>query len=273
MRILLSNDDGVDAPGLAALREAVDDMGDVEVVAPASPQSAAGHAITLTQPLTVRKVKLRGGAYDALSVDGRPADCVRLAIRKLLDRQVDLVIAGINAGANVGVNVFYSGTVAAAAEAAMLGIPAVAMSAVVADRPNLPAVGKQASLAGFAAIARLCRWVLGELVEAGLASGDLINVNIPPLGGPGESGAPHGVVVVPQSTAEIEDAYHLEAVAGGLDSFRLSDNYRFSADQANTDVVRLAEGYVTVTPLHVDMTNHDRLGALARRKWPTCPKD
>jgi 5'-nucleotidase len=262
-RILLSNDDGIDAPGLAALRAVVEDLGSVQVVAPASPQSAAGHAITLSQALTIRRVPLCGGRHEGLSVDGRPADCVRLAIRKLLDRRVDLVIAGINAGSNVGVNVFYSGTVAAAAEAAMLGIPAVAISAVVPDG---------AGMDDFLPVARLARWVLDRLLDAGLVAGDLINVNIPPLtaGQPG-CGA-EGIVFVPQSTAEIEDVYHPETVPGGHDAFRLGDTYRFTPAQENTDVVRLAEGYVTVTPLHVDMTNHDRLAALTGLHWPAPPR-
>lgn len=259
-RILLSNDDGIFAPGLAALRRAVADMGDVEVIAPASGQSAAGHSITLTASLTVREVRLAEG-WAGRSVDGRPADCVRLAIRKLLDPPPDIVIAGINAGANVGVNVFYSGTVAAAAEAAMLGIPAVAMSAAVPDG---------ADREDFSPVARVCRWVLGRLLDAGLAGGDLINVNVPAVD---EHAAawPRGVVVVRQSTAEIQDAYHSTTVEGNHRAFRLSEEYGFTAEQANTDVVRLADGFVTVTPLHVDMTNHDRLRVLARHDWPAMP--
>lgn len=261
MRILLSNDDGVFAPGLAALREAVDDLGEVTVVAPASGQSATGHAITLTEPLTVRRVQLAGAnGWPARSVDGRPADCVRLAIKKLLDEPPDLVLSGINAGWNVGVNVFYSGTVAAAAEAAMLGIPAVALSAASSTEDFRPA-------------AKICRWVLGRLLDDGLTGGDLLNVNIPELADRSGSGAagPLGLQVVPQSTAEIEDFYRLESAQAELDVFRLSDDYRFTAEQENTDVVRLAEGYITVTPLHVDMTNHDRLAAMSRWQWPGAP--
>jgi len=259
MRILLSNDDGIFAPGLLALRRAVDGMGQITVVGPASPQSATGHSITLTEPLTVKRVEL-GGGFEGLSIDGRPADCVRLAIRRLLDEPPELVIAGLNAGSNVGVNVFYSGTVAAAAEAAMLGIPAVAMSAVIAS---------DAGIDSFRAPAALCRWLLEQLLEQRLTSGDLLNVNIPALADrAGEPVGPSGVVVVPQSTAEIEDYYHLTAAGGEGESFRLSKEYRFTPEQANTDVVRLAEGYVTITPLHVDMTNHDRLAAMARWRWP-----
>jgi 5'-nucleotidase len=320
VRILLSNDDGVDAPGLAALRSAVGDLGEVTVVAPVSPQSAAGHAITVYQPLEVRRlvgvdVGAAGGpgtagrpggpggpgGFPAIAVDGRPADCVRLAIRNLLSEPPELVLSGLNHGANVGINVFYSGTVAAAAEGAMFGIPAVALSAAVDEEGNID----------YPRAAALCRWVLDRLLDAGLARGDLFNVNIPPLtrgrsrgspgpdrvgaasgggqpGAPGASGQfpsasdggnpgggtpppvraiePRGVRFVPQSTAGMEDIYHPHADPAGRELYRLGSDYRFD-HQADTDVSALAEGFITITPLHVDMTNHDRLAGLAALKW------
>ena len=258
MRILLSNDDGILAPGLAALRAAVADLGEVSVVAPDSPQSAAGHSITLRHPLAVQRVHVESpsGKFTAISVDGRPADCVRLAIRKLLPHPPELVLSGINAGANVGINVFYSGTVAAAAEAALCGIPAVAFSACM--------TGGEADLTR---CARLCRWVLEQLLDEGLTRGDLINVNIPSLG----KGAPRGVRIVRQSTAEIEDVYNRSEDASGRELYRLADDYRF-VHQEESDVTCLAEGCITVTPLHVDMSNHDRLAALVGRHWPELPK-
>ncbi len=258
MRILLSNDDGILAPGLAALRRAVADMGEVTVVAPASPQSAAGHSITLTAPLTVRQVRLgdRGEQFAGMCVDGRPADCVRLAVRRLLAEPVDLVLSGINAGANTGINVFYSGTVAAAAEAAMLGLPAVAFSSAQTDLDG-----------DFARIAGLCRLVLDELLAAGLAGGQLVNVNVPRL----VPGLPRGVRVVPQSTGGVEDVYHPHDHPQGLEAYKLGDEYNFLSGQGATDVSCLEEGYITVTPLNVDMTDHPRLATLAERHWPTLP--
>jgi 5'-nucleotidase len=251
MRILLSNDDGVSAAGLAALRAAVGDLGDVTVVAPASPQSAAGHAITVHQALTVSREEVDALGRRAISVDGRPADCVRLAVRSLLAEPPDLVLSGINHGANVGINVFYSGTVAAAAEGAMCGIPAVAFSASDPGQKT-----------DYARAAGVCRWVLGRLLAAGLTRGDLINVNIPLLG----EGPPKGVRFVPQSTAGIEDTYHAAPAEDGGETFRLGPEYRFT-HQADTDVSALGEGYITVTPLHIDMTNYDRLASLAGMKW------
>jgi len=259
MRILLSNDDGILAPGLAALYAAVADMGEVTVVAPSSPQSAAGHSITVTGPLLVQHVQIDGPRpFWGNSVDGRPADCVRLAVRRLIPGWPDLVLSGMNAGANVGVNVFYSGTVAAAAEAAMLGIPAVALSAACRSGPGD---------IDYPRAAGLCRWVVERLLEAGLAGGDLINVNIPLL----EGGAPRGLRVVPQSTSELEDVYEMSLDAQGRQTYRLGVEYRFRQHQADTDVGCLHEGFITVTPLHVDMTDGRRLAALAGVTWADLP--
>lgn len=234
------------------------DLGEVTVVAPDSAQSAAGHAITLKHPLSVQEVHVEAGdrSFSGLSVDGRPADCVRLAIRELMAEPPDIVLAGLNAGANVGVNIFYSGTVAAAAEAAMCGIPAVAFSAEI--------VGGQVD---FAAAARLCRWVLDNLLQEELSDREVINVNVPELG----RGRPAGVRVVRQSTADLEDVYRAAAGSGGRRHFRLVEHYGFGPAAAGTDVAALAEGYITVTPLQVDMTEHGRLEVLAARPWPDMP--
>ncbi len=257
MRILVSNDDGVLAPGLAALASAVADLGDVFVVAPDSPQSAAGHGITLKEPLTVREVPLRGSdRLAALSVDGRPADCVRLAIRELIDPPPDIVLSGINAGANVGINIFYSGTVAAAAEAAMLQTPAVAFSADIGSGD-----------VDFDRVARLCRWVLDGLLNQGLTAGQVINVNVPAL----RPGRPCGLRVAPQSTAGLVDIYHRQEKIKGRQTYQLGGDFRFAEQPSGSDAVLLAEGYITVTPLHVDMTNHSLLDMLATIRWGVLP--
>jgi 5'-nucleotidase len=257
MLILLTNDDGIMAAGLAAMYRELVKLGDVAVIAPETVQSATGHGITISTPLLTSRVKVEG-AFEGTAVAGSPADCVKLAIAQLLPRTPDLVVSGINAGANVGINVFYSGTVAAAAEAAMLGVPAVAFSAAADAGANFD----------FPRAARLCRWVLDLLLTEGLAHGDLFNVNIPALDGT----PPRGVRVVPQSTAEMEDTYHLHPDAAGRQLYRLGDDFSF-AHQADSDVACLAEGFITVTPLHVDMTNHDRLASLSRRTWPAPPPD
>src|SRR3954447_22789104 len=127
MLILLTNDDGINAPGIVALYRELVKLGDVHVVAPETVQSATGHGITLTTPLLTNKVTIENG-FTGIAVDGRPADCVKLAVAKLLPRTPDLVVSGMNSGANVGINVIYSGTVAAAIEAAFLGLSSIAVS-------------------------------------------------------------------------------------------------------------------------------------------------
>ena len=245
MRILLSNDDGADAPGLVALYQVAADLGTITVAAPARGHSAAGHAITLKRPLPVDRRQL--GTLEGvtvLSIDGTPADCVRLAARRLMPQPPQLVLSGLNAGANVGINVFYSGTVAAAAEAAMMGIPAVALSVE-------PAGGA----ADFARAADIAREVLDRLLATGLGAGELINVNIPHA-----PPTPRGVRVVRQSVSGIEDIYKRHAPDHPVESYLLADEYRF-IEYADDDVTALAEGFVAVTPLRVDMTDHSQLAA------------
>ena len=259
MRILISNDDGIDAPGIAALATAAADFGDVIVAAPDCIQSGAGHGITVHHPLTVQRrefcIDVDGGKRIApgFSIDGRPADCVRLAVRELIDEPVDLVLSGINDGANDGVCVFYSGTVAAAAEAAILGIPAVAFSA----KMTRPAID-------FAAVAAQCRGVLRRLLDVGLAAGDLVNVNIPDLTKPGW---PKGVRVARMSTAELQDTYDLLDESNGQLVYKIGGDYDLGFDRQDTDSVALREGYITVTPLCVDMTRHDRLAKWLGQNW------
>lgn len=249
MRILISNDDGILAPGLAALYGAMADLGEVYVVAPSTPQSAAGHGITLRSALAVQRLTIDGPPrFEGVSVSGSPADCVRLAIRNLLPAQPDLVLSGINAGSNVGINVFYSGTVAAAAEAAMFGIPAVAFSLSLDGEVD------------FVRAAGHCRRVLDRLLSNGLKAGDLVNVNIPAL----SPASPCGVVVVKQSTVGIEDIYEPHAHPEGLEAWRLSDKFCFMPEEHRSDVVALADGCITITPLHVDMTNHAKLAELEK---------
>ena len=125
MLILLTNDDGIHAPGLVAMYRELVKLGEVHVVAPETVQSASGHGITITAPLLTSPVTVEN-AFTGIAVDGRPADCVKVAVAKLLPRQPDLVVSGINSGANTGINVVYSGTVAAAIEAAFLGLPSIA---------------------------------------------------------------------------------------------------------------------------------------------------
>jgi len=263
MRILVSNDDGIDAPGLSALAAAAADLGEVVVVAPDTVQSGAGHGITVHHPLTVRPCELkvvvdgRERPIEARSVDGRPADCVRLAVKTLFDEPFDLALSGINSGANDGICVFYSGTVAAAAEAAILGMPAVAFSARMSGGPI-----------DFDRAAVYCRWVLARLLADGLQPGDLVNVNLPNLDKPGW---PKGVRVARMSTAELEDEYVLLDENAGQRIYKVAEDYRTGFGGDDSDTIGLQEGYITITPLRVDMTRHERLAAWAELDWGAPP--
>lgn len=254
MNILVCNDDGIFAPGLAVLAAVARRFGDVTVVAPASAQSAMGHSITLTKPLTVTKVSVpdvvNQHTFAGLAVDGRPADCVRLAVRNLVPAPIDLVLSGINPGANVGINVFYSGTVAAAAEATMMGIPAVAISMAIQNGDNYNPDFVQAG--------EIAAALLDKLLTRPLAGDDLININLPDL----SKFAPKGICVCQQSDAEIHDTYISERTADGLMQYHLGADFTFNDPHHASDAALIELGYTTVTPLQANITNHNKLDDL-----------
>lgn len=251
MRILVTNDDGVEAPGLAALRAVAAEFGQVTVVAPATHQSAASHSVTLTE-MRVKPLRTPGpNGFDAIAVAGSPADCVRLAVLKLLDEPPDIVLSGINAGANVGIHVFYSGTVGAAAEAAMLGLPGVALSAAADENLRTD----------FDRAAALSRPILRRLLERPMRGGDLVNVNFPLA-----PARPRGVKVTRQSRAEIRDVYDAVGADAAATTYAIRGG-QFSSPGSDTDVAALLDGYVTMTPLKVDRTDHEQLEALRTCGW------
>src|SRR4051812_23796834 len=170
MLILLTNDDGIHAPGIVAMYRELMKLGEVHVVAPETVQSATGHGITLDAPLLTNRVTVEN-AFTGTAVAGRPADCVKLAINQLVPRRPDLVVSGINSGANVGINVIYSGTVAAAIEAAFLGLPSIALSLYL--RREVPT--------DYARAAVLSRQCIERMLEHGLRAGQCVSVNFPAL--------------------------------------------------------------------------------------------
>lgn len=250
MHILLTNDDGIQAPGLVAAWRELVKLGDVSVVAPETVQSATGHGITIHAPLLTSRVSIENG-FRGVAVDGRPADCVKLAVNQLLPRKADLVVSGINGGANTGINVIYSGTVAAAIEAAFLGLPSIAVSLHL--RENVPTDFARAG-AAFAD-------VLKRLLHAGLVPGQCISINIPAL--PPDQ-APRGVRVVRQCTRPWIDTYEKRLDPRGREYFWNNSVFTLGDTDADTDVAALRDGYVTVTPLQFDMTAHGQLEALRR---------
>lgn len=242
MRILLTNDDGIFAPGLAALYRRLTALGDVMVVAPAESRSGESHRITFFEPLGCAKVKIEG-LFSGFGVKGSPADCVKLANMQLHEGQIDLVVAGINDGANVGINVYYSGTVAAAMEGAFLRIPSVALSLAAEHQMDFD----RAAEYGLAVIRQLMP----------LQSGDVMNVNIPRL----SRGAPKGVRVVPQATSGFHEYYIPQEETRTEMLFQLAGGAHRD-EGTPTDTTSLKEGYITVTPLRPDMTDHDKTQTL-----------
>jgi len=166
MRILLTNDDGIHAPGLYALHETLKSDYEVDIVAPESEMSAVGQAITLTMPLRVQEVQ-KNGSFFGYAVTGTPADCVKIAVQELLERPPDVILSGINPGANVGVNILYSGTVSAATEGAFLGVKSAAISLNTRINPD------------FRFAARFSREIIRFMTESDLRGGTALNVNIP----------------------------------------------------------------------------------------------
>jgi 5'-nucleotidase len=253
MRILLTNDDGIDAPGLIALYAGIRDLGDIQVVAPATVQSAMSHAVTFTRPITAtaRRVHVDSATpeahFDGIAVAGSPADCVKLALSTLLTEPVDLVISGMNAGANIGVNVTYSGTVAAALEAGYLGVPAIAVSLHVGG-------GNDQRFPEAVAHARA---VIDDILSAGpLQRGTVLNLNVPIL----EAGErPRGVKVTPVSVSASADRYEGTPDADGATHYASVGGIAFRDAIADTDVAAIYQKYITVSPLTLDRTAHEQL--------------
>jgi 5'-nucleotidase len=242
MRILVTNDDGIMAPGILALGRALAELGEVTIVAPMTPQSAVGHSITLVDPIRVHRVALDGGAT-GFGVEGRPADCVKLAVLELMPQRPDLVASGINLGANVGINVLYSGTVAAAVEGAHYGIPSLAASIEDADTVD------------FAAAARIVLRLAEKVLARKPARTPLLNINVPDL----SQGPPRGLRVVPQSKKGWREAWEKRSDPRGRSYYWLIGEEEREEAGCESDVAALADRYVTVTPLQYDLTDHGRL--------------
>ena len=253
MLILLTNDDGIQAPGIVAMWRELVQLGDVVVVAPETVQSATGHGITLAAPLLTSKVTIENG-FTGTAVDGRPADCVKLAVAQLLPRRPALVVSGINAGANTGINVIYSGTVAAAIEAAFLGLPSIAASLHL--RREVPT--------DFAHAAAVARRTIECVLAHGLSAGQMANINVPALCSGQE---PAGVRVVRQCTQSTADTYDRRQDPRGRDYFWNSSVFTLGPTDDDTDVAGIRDRFVTVTPLQFDLTDHRTLTQWAADDW------
>lgn len=254
MRILVSNDDGVYAPGLAALSEAMRQRGDVEVVAPATEQSGVGHSITFLTPLTAKSIH-RDGEHWAWAVDGSPADCVKLSIAELFkDNPVDLVVSGVNHGLNAGINVLYSGTVAAAIEGAFFGVTSVAISLEYDEDADFESAAK----------------IAGEIVDRIAADegcrGGLFNINVSTEATKvyRRTGvAP--IEVLPMGQAQYGRSYQRRLDPNDKPYYWALWSAPDSPPPEAVDVSQVAKGKVTLTPLQFDLTDQTRLSKM--RDW------
>lgn len=248
MRILLTNDDGIHAVGLRAMHQALAAAGhEVRVVAPLTEQSAVGHAVTMSVPLKARPIKENG--FSGLGVTGTPVDCVKLGLTTLLEGEaMDLVVSGINAGANVGVDILYSGTVAAATEAALMGFPALAVSMDDFAPRDLSAQ------AGFAAdLAARIPW-------AELPGQCMLNLNFPVHAWEEVK----GLRLCPQTSAAYHDWYVARQDPRGNAYYWLEGEIPKGKVAAGTDRALLWEGWMTLTPLRFDFTDRGALERLGK---------
>lgn len=250
--ILLTNDDGIYAPGLWALFEELSHVDEVAVVAPESEQSAVGHAISLITPLRVKKVTLDGGVQ-GWAVSGTPADCVKIALAELLPAPPHLVVSGINLGPNVGINVLYSGTVSAATEASILGVRAMAVS-----------LNSYKAEADFAAAARLARETLARLSSwSGWRSGICLNVNLPAL----PPDRVRGFKFTRQDVGALAEHYERRVDPREHLYYWLAEINERRHPDPETDYGALTAGFVSITPIHHDLTDYRSLEALKTTKW------
>jgi 5'-nucleotidase len=238
--ILVVNDDGITAPGIKALVNAVKDLGEVVVVAPDSPQSAMGHAITISKPLRLKQVEVFEG-IKAYHCSGTPVDCVKLAVDKVLHRHPDVCVSGINHGSNSSINVIYSGTMSAAMEASLEGIPSVGFS--LCDYRHE---------ADFGPAAYYAKYIVEQILNKGLPAHTLLNVNIPKL----SLKEIKGIKISRQANAKWVEEYLERLDPTGKPYYWLTGKFINNDHGQDTDEWALANGYVSVVPVLHDLTAH-----------------
>jgi 5'-nucleotidase len=255
MRVLLTNDDGISAPGLQAARRALREIDGVEVdvIAPDSNRSATARSITTRSPLTVEEVDFGDGGK-GYATDGTPVDCVRFAELGLVGHRPDLIFSGINHGANLGDDITYSGTVAAAFEGIVLGIPAVAFS----QQSSAGGMGYVSGHFDFGAVARFAAELVRNLLDRSMPQATLINVNCP-------AGEPKGVEVTKLGKRIYNDELKLIAETDGRRHYEIYGWQPGYEEIDGTDLNAIAGGRISVTPIHFDLTDHGGLESL--RGW------
>lgn len=245
--ILVTNDDGITAPGIRALIDVMKDLGDVLVVAPDSPQSATGHAITINNTLYLNKVSTDGAAITEYSCSGTPVDSVKFAVVEILKKKPDLLVSGINHGSNSSINVIYSGTMSAAVEGGIEGIPSIGFSLLDYDWN-----------ADFEQVKPLVKKIAAEVLEKGMPDGTVLNVNFPKL----KAKDIKGIKICRQAKAIWQEKFDKRSTPQGKDYYWLTGEFVNLEHGEDTDEWALKNGYVSVVPVQFDMTAHHAIPQL-----------
>lgn len=245
MRLLLTNDDGIYAPGLQALYQELMTDFEIDIVAPDTEMSAVGHAISLSSPLRVQTVH-KNGTFFGYGVKGTPADCVKIAVQELLKKPPEMILSGINLGANVGVNVLYSGTVSAATEGAFLGIKSAAISLNTRFDPD------------FRCAAQFSREIIGFMKEQGLRDRTALNVNVPAL----PFREIRGIAVTRQGMSRFRERFERRVDPRGNVYYWLTGETPVEDRVPDADAVALNEDKITITPISYDLTCAEELERL-----------
>ena len=248
--ILVTNDDGISAPGIRTLISAMNELGDVIVVAPDSPQSAMGHAITINSTLQCNQVKIDDGPQIEYSCSGTPADCVKLGINEILDRKPDICVSGVNHGSNSSINVIYSGTMSAAVEASIEGIPAIGFSLL-----------DYSWNANFNEIKKYLINITKQALLNGIPKGNALNVNFPKL----KEKDIKGIKICRQANAYWVEKFDKRVNPQGKEYYWLTGEFINKDNGHDSDEWALANGFISIVPVKFDMTDHENISYI--KKW------
>ena len=244
MNILLSNDDGINAGGIRALVRELSTLGDLYVVAPDRERSGTGHSITVFEPILTQELEMNG-VKSAWIVKGTPVDCVKLALGKFLSEKIDLVVSGINHGPNLGTDVLYSGTVSAAAEGVIMGLPAVAVS-----------LNSYQEEMDFSFPARFTRNFIRTVTRRGIDSNTMVNINIPAL----PLQEIKGIRITRLGVRNYDNLFEERKDPRGNTYYWLGGGVRKEEQEEDSDVLALEENFISITPLHLDLTDYRLIG-------------
>ena len=245
--ILVTNDDGITSPGIRMLIKQMNILGDVVVVAPNSPQSGKSHAISISEPLRCDPIDIDTGPQIEYSCSGTPADCIKLAIHEILDRRPDIIVSGVNHGSNASVNVIYSGTMAAAIEGAMQGIPSIGFSILDYDWNT-----------DFSFAEKYVSEITSKVIHQGLPNGVCLNVNIPKA----KNKDYNGVRVCHQTIGKWEEDFDKRKDPLDKDYYWMSGEFKNQDDSKNCDIRTLENDFISIVPIQFDLTSHDSIETL-----------